>query len=136
VFAVNWSLSVNFTSPTGSDPNGHEIFNFTIKNPINPTGDTIYGFQLADLSNLQNSISLDGVTLSNFRYSVTDGAGAGSSWLGSNWWYNDEYNLSTLSILADVTPLTSPIPEPETYAMLLAGLALLGWRQRRRLQRA
>jgi hypothetical protein len=26
---------------------------------------------------------------------------------------------------------TSPVPEPETYAMLLAGLGLLGWRMRR-----
>lgn len=31
-----------------------------------------------------------------------------------------------------VTPLTSPVPEPETYAMLLAGLGLLGFVARRR----
>jgi hypothetical protein len=136
VFAVKWSLSVNFTSPAGSDPNGHEIFNFSIRNPINPTGDTIFGFELADLSGLASSISLDGVTLSNFRYSVTDGAGAGNSWLGRNWWYNDEYNYASLSILADVTPVTSPIPEPETYAMLIAGLALLGFMRRRQVAAA
>lgn len=131
IFAVRWTLSANFTQPTGSDPNGSEIFNFSIRNPINPAGDKIYGFELADLSNFAGSMTLDGVTLSNFRYSVTDGAGAGSSWLGGNWWYNDEYNNSRLEILADVTPITPPIPEPQTYAILLAGLLVLGYRARR-----
>lgn len=30
------------------------------------------------------------------------------------------------------TPVTSPVPEPETYAMILAGLALIGFTARRR----
>ena len=132
VFAVRWSLNVNFTAPPGSDPNGHEVFNFSIRNPINPAGDRIYGFELADLSNLASSINLNGVTLSNFRYQVTDGAGAGNSWFSSNWWYNDEYNHSSLSILADVRGVTTPIPEPQTYGMLLAGLGLLGFEAFRR----
>jgi hypothetical protein len=137
-FAVRWALSVNFTAPPGPDPDGHEIFNFSIRNPINPVGDRIYGFELADLTNLASSITLDNVTLSNFRYSVVDGAGAGSSWLTRNWWYNDEYNSSTLQIMADVTAITPPIPEPQTYAMLLAGLLLLSFRLRplRRLQQS
>jgi hypothetical protein len=134
VFAVNYKMAVHFDAPTGLDPNGNELFNFTIKNPLNPTGDSIYGFDLSDLSNLRSSVTLSGVTLSNFRYSVTDGAGIGTSWIGGNRWYNDEYNNSRLSILADVTAVASPIPEPETYAMLLAGLGLLGFETRRRKQ--
>ena len=78
-------------------------------------------------------MTLDGVTLSNFRYQVTDGTGAGSSWLTQNWWYNDEYNNSRLQILADVSPITPPIPEPETYAMMLVGLTLLSFKARRRI---
>jgi hypothetical protein len=132
IFAVRWALSVNFTQPAGSDPSGSEIFNFSIRNPINPAGDRIYGFELADLGNLAGSMTLDGVTLSNFRYGVVDGTGAGNSWLSGNWWYNDELNYSRLEILADVTPITPPIPEPQTYAMLLAGLLLLGYQARRR----
>ena len=132
VFAVSWALAVNFTQPSGPDPNGAELFNFTIRNPINPAGDSIYGFELADLGNFASSITLDGITLSNFRYQVTDGTGAGSSWLTRNWWYNDEYNNSRLQILADASPITPPIPEPETYVMLLAGLLSLGFAARRR----
>ena len=132
LFRVQWSLYVNFTEPSGPDAHGYELFNLAIKNPVNPPGDTIFGLELADLGGLASSITLDGVTLSNFRYSVMDGAGSGNSWLGSNWWYNDEYNYASLSILADVSAVTAPIPEPETYAMLIAGLALLGWRHRRR----
>src|SRR5688572_6393421 len=131
-FAVRWTLSANFTEPSGPDAYGSELFNFTIRNPINPTGDRIYGFELTDLSNFASSMTLDGVALSNFRYQVTDGAGAGSSWLSQNWWYNDEYNNSRLQILADATAITPPIPEPETYAMMLAGLTLLGFQVRRK----
>lgn len=32
------------------------------------------------------------------------------------------------------TPIASPVPEPETYAMILAGLALIGVTARRRRQ--
>jgi hypothetical protein len=134
-FAVRWTLSANFTQPPGPDPDGREIFNFSIRNPINPVGDLIYGFQLADLNNFASSMTLDGVTLSNFRYQVIDGAGAGSSWLTANWWYNSESNNSRLQILADATAITPPIPEPETYAMLLSGLLLLGMKVRRRTQK-
>jgi hypothetical protein len=48
-------------------------------------------------------------------------------------WYNAEYNNTSLYILAD---FTAPVPEPETYAMLAAGLSLIVWVGRRRRQRA
>lgn len=133
VFGVNYSLAVHFDSPAGPDPNGNGLFQFTIQNPINPPGDSLYGLDLSDLSSLSASITLNGVTLTNFRYSVTDGAGAGTSWLQGNRWYNDESNYSTLSILADVA-VTPPIPEPQTYVTLMAGLFVLGFTARRSRQ--
>lgn len=142
VFNVKWTLGLNFTTPTGPDASGGELFDLTVKNPINPTGDSIYGFQLTDLSNLANSFTLSGITVSNFRYQVVDGAGAGTSFLGTSsgktYWYNDEYNNASLYILADFTApvVTTPVPEPEIYAMLAAGLGLMGWVGRRRRQRA
>jgi hypothetical protein len=140
VFNVKWTLGLNFSAPTGPDASGGELFNLTIKNPINPTGDSIYGFELTDLSNLSSSFSLSGITVSNFRYQVVDGSGAGTSFLGSSagktFWYNDEYNSASLYILADFTaPVMTPVPEPEIYAMLGAGLGLMGWVARRRRQR-
>lgn len=44
--------------------------------------------------------------------------------------YSD--NLASLS--PGLTPVSAPVPEPETYAMLLAGLGLLGFTARQRKQ--
>ncbi|WP_332854508.1 PEP-CTERM sorting domain-containing protein [Duganella sp. S19_KUP01_CR8] len=43
-------------------------------------------------------------------------------------------NTGSIGITSDLTSLRliSAVPEPETYAMLLAGLALLAWRRRTR----
>ena len=43
-------------------------------------------------------------------------------------WAVDILNASSASV---GVPYISPIPEPETYAMFLAGLSLLGWRMHR-----
>lgn len=32
----------------------------------------------------------------------------------------------------NISPITAPVPEPETYALMLAGLGLVGWVARRR----
>ena len=41
-------------------------------------------------------------------------------------------SLSGQGLVADDVTFTSPIPEPEVYAMLLSGLSLMGWMARRR----
>lgn len=48
-------------------------------------------------------------------------------------WSNAELNMSAV-IAADATSLTkvSPVPEPGTYAMLLAGIAIIGATSRKR----
>ncbi len=45
-------------------------------------------------------------------------------------------NVSWAFIALDNLEVTAPIPEPETYAMMLAGLGLLGLAARRRRQKA
>ena len=138
VLGVTWTIAVNFTTPSRPDPNGGEQFSLTIKNPVNPTGDSIYGFELADLTNLANSFNLSGITVSNLHYQVVDGAGSGTSFLnsvskpGKTYWYNDEYNYASLYIVADFTAPAAPAPEPGTNALMVAGLGLLGFAARRR----
>lgn len=132
VFSVRWTLGLNFTAPSGSDVTGSEQFALSIRNPINPTGDSVYGLSFTDLTNLGSSFSLNGVTVSNLRYQVVDGSGPGTSTFTNNVWYNPEYNNASLMVVADLSSVATPVPEPETYAMLLAGLGFLGFATRRR----
>jgi hypothetical protein len=44
----------------------------------------------------------------------------------------DEERMRTLNMFVFAF-MAAPIPEPSTYAMLLAGLAVIGWRARRRI---
>lgn len=45
-------------------------------------------------------------------------------------WYNNSINGNNRATLITVTEVTA-VPEPETYAMLVAGIALVGWAGRR-----
>lgn len=42
------------------------------------------------------------------------------------------YNAGYFSVAADSVAVTTPVPEPETYAMMLAGLGMLGFLARRK----
>jgi hypothetical protein len=120
-----------------------------------------WSFQLADDgSTLTSAVSLnlsDFFHISSGQYGLYSGIVGSGSQLGS-WSFDgtsgDAYNIVTLmsagsyylsvSGLADGTDgglytlsvaalsVTAPIPEPETYALLLAGLALIGFVARRR----
>jgi hypothetical protein len=60
---------------------------------------------------------------------VSDAAQAFTPRTGYVNYYNGNYNASNWHVAA------VPVPEPETYAMLLAGLGLMGFVARRRKQR-
>lgn len=48
--------------------------------------------------------------------------------------FSSAAHLSLAQVAVDIA--AAPVPEPETYAMLLAGLGLVGWQVRRRNKRA
>lgn len=131
-FAVSWTLSLAFSAPNGPDPYGSELFNLAISNPLNPAGDLIQGLGLADLNGLANSINLAGVGIGNLRYSVIDGAGAGTSYFNNNVWYNAENNTSSLYILADFRGTRTSVPEPGPLALFGLGLLGMAWASRSR----
>ena len=43
-----------------------------------------------------------------------------------------DVDIETVTTQLTIQALTSPVPEPETYALLLAGLGLMGFHARRR----
>ena len=138
-FGVNWILGVHFIEPSGPDPSGGELFNLSVHNTLNPAADRASGLGLTDLANLASSFSLYGVTVGNLRYQVVDGAGTGSSSFLNNVWYNDENNLSSLLILADIRADAGPasrVPEPGTCAMLAMGFGAIALVRRRRERRS
>lgn len=130
--AVRWTLSLNFTAPNGPDAYGNEVFDLTIYNPLNPPGDLLYGLQLADLSSLDNPVNLAGVSMTNLRYSLVDAPGGGISTFDNNVWYNDEYNSSTMYILADFRARVAQVPEPAGLSLLGLGLLAIAISLRRR----
>ena len=48
------------------------------------------------------------------------------------YWHGFTFGIRTTEALEPTPPTVSPVPEPETYAMLLTGLGLLGFMARRR----
>jgi hypothetical protein len=46
--------------------------------------------------------------------------------------YARDYSAVEIGILHDIGYTVTAVPEPETYAMMLAGLGLLGWVTRRK----
>jgi hypothetical protein len=111
------------------------------------TGTINFNLANHDLLNVQGSVDLSKVQLLLDFTNSNVGAGYSFMFLSSSQAVLGGFSFSTLG-LADglmasisenvaqnglsVTLALAPVPEPETYAMLLAGLGLLGFMARRR----
>lgn len=81
-------------------------------------------------SNLQSfSADLSGAAFQNltssttFRVYTTDA-------------FDESAVYDNLALAGSVVPISAPVPEPETYALMLAGLGVLGWARRRQQRTA
>lgn len=67
---------------------------------------------------------------------LLDTSGFSNALHGGKWTLGMSGNQLSLNFAPVPMPVPAPVPEPESYAMLLAGLALMGGVARRRRQRA
>ena len=77
--------------------------------------------------------SYEGTSLTtNYSFNFTTGSVAGAQLLTFSSVGGDNYSGAVL----DNVSLTAAVPEPETYAMLLAGLGMVGFMARRKAKKA
>ncbi|WAC74012.1 PEP-CTERM sorting domain-containing protein [Roseateles sp. SL47] len=128
---VTWSLSFDLTgydissaSITGrwaSDNSGVLLLNGQAISTIEGNGYTGW----TDFSSITSYFTTGVNTLS---FVVTDDANSVYNYTG----VRVEFASAVANALPSTTPLTSPVPEPQTYALMIAGIAALGFLARRR----
>jgi len=146
-------VSLNNTAWGGSTPAPSTAFAFlqntaSISQTFTTTASSNFtvAFDLAERTNYGSTgqaigVSLDGKALSQFNVSAASGwaaesfgalnIGAGVHTLTFTG-LNPNNESDTTGFIDNVSVMAAPVPEPETYGMLLAGLGLLGFVYRRK----
>ena len=126
-FNVNYTFTLNFTSPTVQSDS--QVLTFNIQQLTNSAGDLVFGVSDA-FSSL--SFNLAGVKVDDFKFFE---GGNGSYSDNNNRWSNPEGGTSTLYITADFTSVAA-VPEASTWAMMILGFAGVGFMAYRRKSQA
>lgn len=112
----------NFPAPPASSTNGGTLLASGSNLGFSQFFDSAWDF--TNVAGIRN-IAYAGTGLT-YRFRAT-----GAGWMGGA---DESYGIDNFRIT--LTPaVTAPVPEPETYALMLAGLAALGAVSRRRKQR-
>jgi hypothetical protein len=112
-------MSLDFTNPTNS-------FHITT---IGPSGKGTYFDSTGSLPSVLAGFGQQGGTSFSDQVTIVVGSGFGDP---SNLILGNGTGNNLFSGVSWTASVVAAIPEPETYAMLLAGLGLLGWHARRR----
>lgn len=124
-------LASSFTAKRGE-------LGFSFTTGVSSVGAYLNQFRIAGVNNSLTLLAYDqyGNTLESFSYSIKtgwDGYDEGK-FLGFSRASADIYGFGVAGNNIVLDNLTLAVPEPESYALLLAGLGVLGLLSRRRLQ--
>jgi len=128
---VDLNVTLSFTAPSGI--NQDFSYNLGLIN----TPNTSNADASADIVQFQTIFPSTSFISGGIDYTLEFlgfGNITGSGFSTVNQFYVREGSTASASLLGRVTSVVSPVPEPETYFMLLAGLGLIGFIARRRNQ--
>ena len=108
----HFDLLVTFTAPPGTTP-GSGVFTDTLTGTVNANGGGVF----VDFDNSPQYFSFGPNNSGRFDFFVNDlSVTAGHA----------------VAVTGTITTLITPVPEPETYALFMAGLAAVGFMAKRR----
>lgn len=126
---VDLSVLLNFTTPSGVN----QSFNYTLGLINTPNVGT--PAEQADIVQFQTTFPSSSFTYGGVNYTMEFlgiGSITGSGYSTINQFHVLEGASANAELLGRITAQTAPVPEPETYAMLLAGLGLLSFAAKRK----